>query len=228
MSDFPPNRELPRVVLVGFNQCGTRSFTRLFVQAGHKAIHRKMREPWRLRHNAALMMRNDLAAGRKVFTGLEGYTLYTDLVYQTGRESFEGFRHFREILRDYPDTILVLNLRDREDWIRSRMRHGHGEFATRVMRQRGIDSLEALAEQWRRDWDAYVADVRRFMAARPEQLVEFNLDTDPVNRLVQRLSAYGLRAEDWDDVGRTRDVLRHPAVAQAKRIWAYIRWRASA
>lgn len=228
MTDSRPDRELPKVVLVGFNKCGTRSFTRLFERAGHKAVHHKIRKPWRLRHNVAHMMRNNLAAGRKVFAGLEAYTFYSDLVYQTRRESFEGFRHFREILRDYPGTILVLNTRDREDWIRSRMRHGHGEFATRVMHERGINSLEALAEAWRRDWDVHVADVRQHMADYPEQLVEFNLDTDPVHRLVHRLAAYGLRAEDWDDVGRSRDVERHPAVAQVKRLWSYIRWRASA
>ena len=224
MTDSRPGGVLPRVVLVGFNKCGTRSFTRLFSKAGHKAIHRKIREPWQWRRNAAHMMRQNLAAGRKVFAGLEGYTFYSDLLYQTHNDCFEGFRCFREILRDYPDTILVLNLRDREDWIRSRMRHGHGEFATRVMRQRGLDGLEALAAAWRRDWDEHVADVRRYMADRPEQLVEFNL----VNRLVQRVPAYGLRAEDWDDVGRSRGVERHPALAQAKRLWSYIRWRVSA
>lgn len=228
MTDSPNNRDLPRVVLVGFNKCGTRSFTRLFESAGHKAIHRKIREPWRLRRNAAQMMRNNLAAGRKVFAGLEGYTLYTDLVYQTRRECFEGFRRFREILRDYPDTILLLNLRDREDWIRSRMRHGHGEFATRVMHQRKVDGLEALAQLWRRDWDAHLADVRQFMAAFPTQWVEFDLDTDPVTRLVQQLPGYGLEAADWDDVGRSRGMQRHPAVLQAKRLWSHMRWRASA
>lgn len=219
---------MPRVVLVGFNKCGTRSFTRLFEKAGHKSMHRKIREPWRLRHNAARLMRANLAAGRKVFSGLEEYTLYTDLVFQTRRDCFEGFRRFREILRDYPDTILVLNLRDREDWIRSRMRHGHGEFATRVMRQQQIDGLEALADLWRRDWDAHIADVRQFMADCPAQLVEFDLDTDPVTRLVQRFSDYGLRAEDWDDVGRSRGVQRHPALLQVKRLWSHVRWRASA
>lgn len=222
-----PSRELPKVVQVGFHKCGTRSLGLLFQRAGHPVVHGKIRARWRPSRNAALQMRRNLAAGRKVFAGLEGFTFYADLLYQTKRDSFEGFRRFREILRDYPGTILLLNLRDREDWIQSRMRHGHGEFAKRVMRQRGIASREALADHWRREWDDHISDVRQYMAAYPEQLVEFDLDTDPVQHLLQHLSAYGLRAEDWNDIGRTRGVRRHPALAQAKRVWSHIRWRVS-
>ena len=61
------------------------------------------------------MIQQNLRAGRKIFAGMEDYVLYAGLIHQTETESFEAIRHFREILRDYPDTILILNIRDRED-----------------------------------------------------------------------------------------------------------------
>jgi hypothetical protein len=218
---------LPRVVQIGFHKCGTRSFQRLFEGAGHRVVQHKLRSPLRPSRNAALLIRENLRAGRSVFAGMEQFTFYAGLIYQTEIESFEPVFHFREIMRDYPDTILLLNLRDREDWIRSRLKHGHGEFAKRVMRQRGIGDPKELADVWRRDWDTHIAQVRAFMADRPAQLVEFNLDTDSVRDLVARLSAYGLKEEDWSDIGRTRGVRRNPVLARLRRWWAHVRWRPS-
>jgi hypothetical protein len=218
-------QKLPRVVQIGYHKCGTRTFQRLFERAGHRVVQYKLRRPLRRSRIAAYIFRENLRAGRKVFAGMEDFTLYAGLSYETENDSFEPIRHFREILRDYPDTILLLNMRDREDWIRSRLRHGHGEFAARVMRQRGIEDPEVLAEAWRREWDTHIAEVREFMADRPEQLVEFNLDTGSVQALVERLSAYGLKMEHWGDVGRTRGLKQHPLVARFKRWWAHSRWR---
>lgn len=218
---------LPRVVQIGFHKCGTRSLEQLFRGAGHPVVKYKLRRPFRRSRNAGLLMRRNLEAGRKIFAGMEDHLFYADLIYQTENDSFEPIRHFREIMRDYPDTILLLNVRNREDWIRSRLKHGHGEFAQRVMRQRKITTTDELAETWRREWDTHLAEVRAFMADRPDQLVEFDIDTGSVEGLVERLSAYGLRAEDWGDIGRTRGVRRHPLVARLKKLWAHARWRPS-
>lgn len=225
--NVPPSvtARLPRVVQIGFHKAGSRSFEQLFERAGHRVLKHKLRRGLGRSRNAALLMRQNLEAGRKIFDGLEDFIFYGDLIYQTPTDSFEPIFHFREILRDYPDTILLLNLRDREDWIRSRLRHGHGEFAQRTMRQKGITSPEALADLWRQDWDRHVADVRAFMADRPDQLIEFDLDRDPVDKLIARLPGHGLRASDWGDVGRTRGVRRHPVVAWLKRTWAHLRPR---
>ena len=190
-------------------------------------MQHKLRAPLRRNRNAALLMRENLKAGRKIFSGMEDYVLYAGLIYQTETESFEAIRSFREIMRDYPDTILLLNKRNREDWVRSRLKHGHGEFAKRVMRQRGIESVEELAETWRQEWESHIADVREFMADRPEQLVEFDLDTGSVEALVERFSDYGLMADHWGDIGRTRGIKHHPLVAKAKKTWAHLRWRAN-
>lgn len=218
---------LPRVVQIGFHKCGTRSLEQLFRGAGHPVVKYKLRRPFRRSRNAGLLMRQNLEAGRKIFAGMEDHVFYGDLIYQTESDGFEPIRHFREIMRDYPDTILLLNVRNREDWVRSRLKHSHGEFAQRVMRQRGIASTDELAETWRREWDTHLAEVRAFMADRPDQLVEFDIDKDSVEALVQRLAPYGLKAEHWGDVGRTRGVRRHPLVARLKRFWAHIRWRPS-
>lgn len=237
MADKPDNQTrsrrggatdgLPRVVAVGFNKCGTRSLTSLFAGAGHKVIHHKLRRRFRRSRSIGRIMRENLDAGLPVLAGADDHIFYCDLIYSTPSGTFDGNSAFREILRDYPDTILLLNFRDREEWIRSRLRHGHGEFARREMQARGLSDEKALCEAWRREWDTHLAAVRAFMADRPGQLIEFDLDNDPVESLIDGLPEFGLSSADWQDVGRTRGRRRHPVVAAAKRLLALNRPRST-
>ncbi|MCV2881015.1 hypothetical protein [Actibacterium sp. XHP0104] len=218
-------KRLPRVVAIGFNKCGTRGLGYLFEAAGHKMVHNKLRRPLRISRWVGRIMRDNIAAGRKVFDGIEDFTFYCDLIYSTPSETYDGNSAFREILRDYPGTVLLLNTRDREAWIRSRLRHGHGSFAQKHMSARGLADLDALADAWRAEWDAHHADVRAFMADKPEQLIVFDIQQDDIADLIERLPGYGLRAEDWRDIGRSRGRKMHPLVAWTKRQIAHNRPR---
>ena len=218
------------MVAIGFNKCATRSLAGLFARAGHPAVHQKLPRhrvwppgaPRKLGH----LMRRNVEAGRPVFHGLERYVFYGDLIDSNRHGSFDGNSLFRRILADYPDTILLLNWRDREDWIRSRLRHGHGEFAEREQRLRGLANREALCQAWRLDWDQHLAAVRAFMADRPDQLIEFHLDRDRIEDLVLRLPAYGLCPGHFADIGRSRGRLPSPLEEQVKSWWSRRRPRA--
>jgi hypothetical protein len=221
---MPKTQTLPKVVLVGFNKCATRSFANLFAAAGHPSVHHKIRSLFRS-VNLAKVVQQNLQAGKKAFDSIDGYTLYGDLIYQSETECFEAYLHFREILRDYPGTILLLNLRDREDWIRSRANHGHGEFMARTMRANGFNTAEECKDYWRRQWDSHIQDVRTYMAEFPGQLIEFNIDTDNISQLVEALPAYKLQALAWKDQGRSRSRNHNSLLNRLKKAWSHIRPR---
>lgn len=220
---------------IGFNRCATRSLAHLFAEAGHPVLHQKLpwtwprpwARPWvRPRRKLGGIMRANLQGGRPVFAGVDHFLFYGDLIDSNQASSFDGNTLFREVLRDYPGTILLLNWRDREDWIRSRLKHGHGEFAAREQRVRRLASQEELCAIWRAEWDAHLAAVRSFMADRPEQLVEFHIDTDSVEHLIARLPAYGLHAEHFHDIGRSRGRRLPSWLRSSKRWLAHVRPRA--
>ena len=211
-----PGLRLPKVVAIGFNKCATRSLALLFARSGHRAVHQKLPQRWRRRRKLGGIMRANHQAGRPVFFGIENYTFYGDLIDSSKRSTFDGNSLFPEILANYPDTILLLNWRDQDAWIHSRLSHGHGEFAAREQRVRGLNSQEALVAQWREEWDAHLAAVRSFMAERPLQLLEFNIDHDQIEALIARLPAYGLRAEHFMDIGRSRGRRLAPWLARSK------------
>ncbi len=201
---LPLVSHLPKVVQIGFNKCATRSLTELFAGSGHKAAHHKFRKPFRSSQNIAQLVLANKTAGRRMFAGFEDYDFYADMVWQSDAESYEAFKDFDLIYRDYPDTFFLLNHRDRENWINSRMKHGHGDFVTRVMAEHGFETREECAEFWRRDWDEHLSRARSFFAEKPGQLIEFNTDKDSVDDLITAFPDYKLQADAWGDVGRSR------------------------
>lgn len=206
------------MVAIGFNKCATRSLAQLFARAGHPTLHQKLPQRWRRRRKLGGLMRANVAAARPVFSGIEHYVFYGDLIDSNRTSTFDANSLFRDIMRDYPDTVLLLNWRDREDWIRSRLLHGHGEFAIREQRLRGLSSSDELCEAWRIEWDRHLAAVRAFMVDRPTQLIEFHIDHDSIEALIARLPAYGLRPEHFTDIGRSRG--RHlPSWLRACKAW---------
>lgn len=209
---------LPKVVVVGFNKCATRSIAELFRDAGHRTIHQKHRRlvlpPLRL----GKIMQENLKAGRPVFAGLERFQVYCDLLYSTKEADFDGNSAFREIIRDYPDAILILNYRNEDDWIRSRLQHGHGTFARKQMAARGIEDQDALVAEWQKEFRQHMADLRAFMADRPGQLVEFNIDEEDGTALANALPQYGLRPETWGDIGRSRGRRMGPIARGLKKL----------
>jgi hypothetical protein len=216
---------LPRVVLIGFNKCATRSFGRLFEAAGHRSLHNKLRQRFRPSINAArLMQANEMESGR-IFTGMADYVFYCDLVHVSDDAYYEGAMAFRQIHADYPDTLFVLNLRDREDWIASRLKHGHGEFAERTMRALNLKSIDAVADHWRKLWDAHVADVRAFGAENPGKVIEFDIDKDDIADLCAALPAYHLDPAIWHDTGRSRGRRRNPVSKALASWWSRVRPR---
>ncbi len=209
---------LPRVVQVGFNKCATRSLTNLFAGSGHLSAHHKFKHLLAKNQNIALLMRENIRVGRKVFHGFDHHVFYADLMWQSKSETYEAFKDFRRILDDYPDTILLLNTRERENWIKSRATHGHGTFLQMVMQAEGFRAEAECLEFWRQDWEAHLADVRAFMASKPAQLVQFDSDAQSVDDLVAMLPAYHLDASAWGDVGRSRGRKLGPLSAYLKRL----------
>jgi len=195
---------LPRVVQVGFNKCATRSLANLFTGSGHASAHHKFKPLLGRNRNIAVLMRANQEAGRRMFHGFEDYVFYADLMVQTRSETYEAFKDFRQILADYPDTIFLLNVRNRENWIQSRLKHGHGTFVEMVRETNRFSNRQEVVECWRRDWDTHLSDVRGFMGAHPGQLVEFDTDRESVETLVARLPDYRLDPDAWGEVGRSR------------------------
>ena len=180
----------PRIFVIGFNKCGTTSFHEYFKANDIPSVH------WR-GNTLALALQDNLAAGRSPLEGKEDWTAYMDMICipgsPWGRSNsddapiIEGCRYFRELHHAYPDALFILNTRDPLDWVRSRLQHDEGRFATaylEALRQDGVRNRRELERRWLEDWHRHHAEAQAyFEAAAPAQFLVFNIDETPVERL---------------------------------------------
>lgn len=188
---------LPRVFVIGFNKCGTTSLHALFKRAGHRCAHFKYKKADGSNVKLAEAIFANREAGQPLLTGLERARVFSDMELNGAERRLEAYTLFREFDEQYPGSRFILNLRDKDKWLRSRMNQGNGGYAAKQMQTKGADSREALTAIWSREWDEHLAAVRAYFADKPGRLVEFNIETDEPRKLVEAFPGYGLDEGHW-------------------------------
>lgn len=157
-----------KVFQIGFNKCGTRSMYQMFRKSGLAAMHWDKGE-------VGHAIRYNLVTGRRPLEGQEDFIFYSDMMGPRGQPVFEGHLYYKALYDAYPDALFILNTRNVDNWIKSRMRHP--DFVVRFNRGYGLEGSEAVETLWREMWDAHHREVREFFADKPGQLLEFDIET---------------------------------------------------
>lgn len=179
----------PRIFIIGFNRCGTTSFHHLFEEAGLRPLHY---DEGRL----AVRMERNARAGKPVMDGYDEYDVFSDMFYACTHAVYESNRHFREIAQQEPDAKFILNLRDVDDWLKSRaywyrqrveQKSSYRCSECRPIECRlemvaaarlhfGLAGVDQVFDHWRAEWHAHAEAVQAYLP--PERLLVFDIDTD--------------------------------------------------
>ena len=178
------------VFQIGFNKCATTALNKLFHRSGVKALHGSGKY-WRDHNHPALAGRNvqqlihhNIAAGRKAIDTLEDFQGFFDMESVKDGSPIENFRHFRVIARDYPDSKFILNVRDKTDWLKSRIRHNDGAYMAMAMARTGRDAA-GVVSLWSDDYDRHHDAVQNFFQSEADRLIVFDIDRTPIRQLVR-------------------------------------------
>lgn len=183
-----------KVFQIGFNKCGTRSMFQLFRRNGVAAMH------WD-KGDVGHAIRYNAVTGRRPLEGHEDYVFYSDLMGPRGQPVFEGHFYYRALFEAYPDALFILNTRNVDNWVKSRMRHP--EFIQRFSRAYGIEGPDAVETMWREMWDAHHREVRAFFADKPGQLLDFDIETQGPEVIAEFVKEhYTLDPRHYDHIGK--------------------------
>lgn len=159
-----------KVFQIGFNRCGARFVDKLFELNGYKAVN------W-----AGGQLAEDIVysvnAGEKPLLKWAGkFTVFSnmDSIHNLSVPMMHGYRHFEAIDREYEGSLFVLNVRNVEDWIDSRLNHRNGEYAELYSTHLNVD-IKALPDIWRDEWERHVAECRKYFDGRRE-FIEVDID----------------------------------------------------
>jgi len=204
----------PRIFQIGFNRCGTTTFIRFFQANNLKCLH------WG-RGSIAAGIEAARLEGKPLLFYVDGYFAYGDMEFvEVESESKKllkkkpfrrlyknlpkdnltpiyAFENFRELDKQYPGSKFILNTRNVEDWINSRIRFLERGYFYCKHGDRFHSSQEALNQCWREHWDEHTSNVREYFSNRPEDLLEFDLDKDGPEKIADFFCDLNLDISKW-------------------------------
>lgn len=152
----PSAQRPPRTFCVGMNKTGTMSLARAFELLGLRV--------WHDAAGAARLMEQAAARGLPVLSGFDHCDCYADKPFVFW---------YRQLDADYPGSRFILNTRDNDAWIASRIAHTE-RWNSRQRRPeepvREIDPPRELALK-----DRLEAEIKAHFAASPERFMVFDV-----------------------------------------------------
>ena len=204
----------PRIFQIGFNRCATTTLIRFFQANNLKCLH------WG-RGSIAAGIEAARLEGKPLLSYVDGYFAYGDMEFvEVESESKKllkkkpfrrlyknlpkdnltpiyAFENFRELDKQYPGSKFILNTRNVEDWINSRIRFLERGYFYCKHGDRFHSSQEALNQCWREHWDEHTSNVREYFSNRPEDLLEFDLDKDGPEKIADFFCDLNLDISKW-------------------------------
>ena len=149
-----------KIFMIGPNRCATTSFHKFFHFQGLRSLHCREGDMYLAREIRDRMQDHDAL---RAF--LSGWTVYSDFVYLTQTDHFEAHGLYETFSALFPDAYFILNDRDVDSWIASRLNF-KDDFLPRYLSVHGGTAYEA-ADIWREEFASHRRAALEFFAGHP-------------------------------------------------------------
>ena len=131
-------KELNKIFQIGFNKCGTTSFFHLFENFTNPCLKPIHWDDGRL----AFKIYNNNKENIKLLDGYEDYIFFSDMECVIDNNIYEAFRLYKELDKQYPNSKFILNVRNQENWVKSRLKHMGGRYKVFYYGVSNFDNLD--------------------------------------------------------------------------------------
>jgi hypothetical protein len=189
---MPPKLDF-KLFFIGFNKCGTRSLHQYFLDCGLDSYHGGATGDT---HMAVLI---NVALGEPALRGLAPHDVYLDLGAVQSQ--------FQYLDRDYPGNKFVLNIRDVNRWLVSRLNHLNGRYVEFMNLYYGMNlTWPEWVERWRGEFMAHERAAIEHFRGRDANFLRFDVETDQLTDLISFIGSDCLEPRsELPRVGETED-----------------------
>ena len=184
---------MSKIFVIGFNKTGTRTIHNYFQMNGIPSLH------WEYRRLAKRILANDLE-DKPLLEGYDNYTVYSDMEDHINL-NYAHVTYFKLLDIQYPNSKFILNIRDVENWIKSRNNHMDGKYAEYLCYRLEINR-DVLNDLWREEFcEHYNNVVEYFMDT--NKLLIFDIERDTVEKLNAFFPEHKLDSKKYTHEGKT-------------------------
>lgn len=191
-----------KIFLIGFNKCGTTSFYEYFKNNEIKSYHPGVNGG----ENLNLINKNFIN-NKLILEGLD-YDFYCDLdiwwpkcKYDYNNGIFQDINDYSNMLythvkiykyldKQYPNSKFILNIRDKDNWIKSRKNHGNPKYIDWFKKFYNVNNDKLIIERWEKEWDIHINDVKKYFKKKPDDLLIYDIENDDVSKLNNFMEKY--------------------------------------
>jgi hypothetical protein len=189
------NNKEKKIFLIGYNKCATRSICNLLEQSynikSEQVHHHRKGEIAShifsdIHNNVSILSRYPRINNVIAFADLENVSK------TNGGLPIMANEYFKEIYACFPCAYYILNIRNVDDWLISRINHnaslGHHSYLKRWKKLYKIKDEEVI-EMWRNSYIQHTQNVKNFFVDdRKRSLLIYDIDNDNPSKIVSFLS----------------------------------------
>lgn len=207
-------KKLNKIFQIGFNKCGTNSICLLFQDYSVpriKVCH------WDSGFLAYSMVMNERQSKPLLEGKYENFTLYSDMechfVEEDGSTNWMFMydkNHIPMLDEQYPNSKFILNIRDVDNWIKSRMSHLMGLESIKEGKENleriypripykdlhkeffGCGNDKEIEEYWRNQWKEHIDFVLEYFKNREQDLIVFDIEVDTLDKFKNFFEPYDI------------------------------------
>ena len=185
-----------KIFIIGFNKTGTRTLHNYFEKNGYLSIH------WEYRRLAKKIKYN-YENNNPLLSGYEQYKVYSDMEDHINY-NYAHITYFKELDKQYPNSKFILNIRNVDNWIKSRNRHMDGKYKDYFLFRLKI-TIEELNKKWRDEYYQHCNNVINYFKNTSKLLI-FDIEKDKVNKLNEFFPEFILSSKYYTHEGKTIDI----------------------
>lgn len=199
-----------KIFQIGFNKCATVSLHNLFNKFSSpvlSSIH------WNYGYLANNIYKNINSGNFLPLFGYSSFHVFTDMecfIEEDGVVKYISIsEQFFDLLDiNYPQSIFILNTRNIDSWIKSRLNHLclfspiKNNFCHKLKNPiRYIDFFKTIyntenekdiIDIWIKNWNDHHKNILEYFSNRPKQLLVYNIDTDNFSKITDFFKFYNI------------------------------------
>jgi len=188
-----------KIFVIGLNKQATRSIHNLFKDNGYHAIHWRLDNEKRGKKGPDELVLYNINNGIKPTLGkYKNYKVFSDIHYLS--INFDIFD------KEYPGSLFILNYRDINSWICSRLNHcrdkwGYVEYWKTQHNHKNY-TLEQVINAWKQEYNNHFQKVTSYFAKRQSQLILYDIDKESLVQFASKLP-FLLENKPTHNIGKT-------------------------
>lgn len=187
-----------KIFIIGFNKTGTSTLHNYFIKNSIPSIH------WD-NGKIATKIEYNYEHNNKLLTGYEKYIVFSDMENYIYDEDiiYAYVTYFKEMDRQYPESKFILNIRNVDNWIKSRNRHMNRNYTKIICKKLNLNEKE-LNDKWRDDFYNHKNNVIKYFSDKHNKLLVFDIEKDSVQKLNDFFPELQLNSKLYTHEAKTR------------------------